>query len=377
MENFDKVLDLLNHFVVKLKCQQLNQNEIKQIEEILNDSILPMIGMMKAYIDGYNTKKCIQDSLVSYDKFFQLIKQRHQAGYERKESLEEFIVLGALYLDSCGNVWKFEKQIKGLEPVITKEEFADCEEDASSILWSLPSRKCFYCGRNWSLDDFLESHTVCEQITMDLSVYAGKTYKEVNRFLKQETDAWYSLNFNESEADNLIDCNEVCTVKKFFHDDCMFKREEERAKLFVKNSAENNYRLLNLAGNKFCDLFIKTELSIAGITINQQPRSNSEVPYTLFGTVDAFGEQFVFKRAWCYWTVKGNVPLEVAKALYDDPEGKQTVRVVGHCGCPSPEQWVDFVDNKPVIPSYHIDSLQGLILFVKKIKSDLKLKGKI
>mgnify|MGYP000884834303 CR=1 FL=1 len=367
MENFDKVLDLLNRFVVKLKCQQLNQNEIKQIEEILNDSILPMIGMMKAYIDGYNTKKCIQDSLVSYDKFFQLISQRRQAGYERKETLEEFIVLGALYLDSCGNVWKFEKQIKGLESVITKEEFADCEEDTSSILWSLPSRKCFYCGLDWNLESFLESHTVCEQITMDLSVYAGKTYKEVNRLLKQETDAWYSLNFNEKETDNLIDSNEICTAKKFFHDECMFKREEERARLL--NSKEYD-KFLNLAGNKFCDLFIRAELSIAGITINQQPQGNSEVPYTLFGTVDAFGEQFVFKRAWYYWTVKGNVPFKVAKALYDDPEGKQTVRVVGHCGCPPPEQWVDFVDNKPVISSYHIDSLQGLILFVKKIKGE-------
>jgi hypothetical protein len=369
MKDFNRVLDLLNRFVVSLKCQQLSQDEIKQVEEILND-IIPMIASMKAYREGYNSKKAIQTSLVSYDKFYKLVSERHQAFYERKEKLEEFIVLGVLFLDSCGNVWKFEKQIKHLQPVLTKEEFADCEEDVSSILWGLPSRKCFYCGQIWDLENFLESHLVCEQVTKDLSAYTGKTYKEVNKLLKQETDAWYSLNFNEKEADNLIEHEEICTVKKIFHHDCMFKREEERATTFLKNSKENNYRFLNLAGNEFCDLYIKVELNLAGITINQQPQGNSEVPYTIYGTVNAFDEQFVFKRAWYYWTVKGNVPLKVAKELYDDPEGQQTVRVVSHCGCPSPEQWVSFVDDKPVISSYHIDSLQGLILFVKKIKGE-------
>lgn len=31
------------------------------------------------------------------------------------------------------------------------------------------------------------------------------------------------------------------------------------------------------------------------------------------------------------------MPLEIAKELFQDPVGREDVRVAGHCGCPAPE----------------------------------------
>jgi len=69
-------------------------------------------------------------------------------------------------------------------------------------------------------------------------------------------------------------------------------------------------------------------------------------------------------RAWRYWVANGPVPLDAALKLYADPVGRKSVRVAGSCGCPPPEQWVEVVDGKPCITTYHIDTEEGLALFV-------------
>jgi len=167
--------------------------------------------------------------------------------------------------------------------------------------------------------------------------------------------------------------------------------------------------MINLAGNKeSCDRIIRQELTRCGIEIVEGGADgNGEVPATVTGKLG----NLTFTRAWYYWVVKGNVPIEVARELYADVVGKTDIRVNGNCVCPSPDdrqfQWLlpnsrqviplaqktefehygktvpymleamkkyDFSDDpaslgaKQYIDSYHIDSELGLYIFAQAIK---------
>ena len=164
----------------------------------------------------------------------------------------------------------------------------------------------------------------------------------------------------------------------------------------------------NLAGVEDCDPKIIRELLAAGVELVKHPLLvEGEVPTRHTGQLELKHEiKFTFRRAWYYWVVDGDVPLEVAKELYYEvPFGKEDIRVAGHCACPPPEEWAfpktevlirlgiykppseehplghsptygqlakmcnsgqikapRFVDN------YHIDSLYGLVRFVATLR---------
>ena len=150
----------------------------------------------------------------------------------------------------------------------------------------------------------------------------------------------------------------------------------------------------NMAGVTECDRWIEKELYEAKIPIRSgfenwnckkgvhsggiivvsqwesyQDKWNpkSEVPYHIIGNLG--DGKFIFKRAWYYWMVRGNVPLKIAKKLYEDPIGRRDVRVAGHCGCPPPKGWTKTINGKKCVTSYHIDSQAGLNLFVRALIS--------
>jgi len=184
----------------------------------------------------------------------------------------------------------------------------------------------------------------------------------------------------------------------------------------------------NLAGDKYADEYISDELKRAGIEIVKVDPyliSKGEVPYTITGKLSVNGCDIEFHRAWYYWVTKGRVPLEVALKIYAHPEGKRSVRVSGHCGCPPPEDpWIDWIDESgyelgditdleryskdsiiwdcwkmigereamsdsgkfrcidpilikeegtPFITLYHIDSQAGLLLFAETLKGNLTI----
>ena len=116
----------------------------------------------------------------------------------------------------------------------------------------------------------------------------------------------------------------------------------------------------NLAGIQECDTEIRKELTEAGIRTVDTKKGDTEVPYSVVGQLS----YFTFRRSWRYWMVDGNVPLEIAKEMYAIEVGKKDVRVVGHCGCPPPEEWA----INGYVGSYHIDSQDGLKLFADTIK---------
>ena len=70
-----------------------------------------------------------------------------------------------------------------------------------------------------------------------------------------------------------------------------------------------------------------------------------------------------FERAWYYWRVEGpGLPLEYAVSLHE--KYGNVVRVAGHCGCPSPMEWGFGMP----IPSYHVDTAEGLKALADAIK---------
>lgn len=64
---------------------------------------------------------------------------------------------------------------------------------------------------------------------------------------------------------------------------------------------------------------------------------------------------WTFRRLWYYWSASGGkMPMEKARELWNDPLGKDDVRVRGHCGCPSPDEYgAEYLDA------------QGLLLYKK------------
>lgn len=163
----------------------------------------------------------------------------------------------------------------------------------------------------------------------------------------------------------------------------------------------------NLAGNDQADEYIRRELERARIPVQDTEPHSGEVPYTLIGQLG----DLAFTRAWYYWVVNGNVPLEVAQELFADPVGVTDIRVAGDCGCPPPEErikWLTdegkqiypaeqqaewdriakahefmqaekdtiiFTDDpvahgaKPFVTTYHVDTEIGLRIFVDTLKA--------
>ena len=99
------------------------------------------------------------------------------------------------------------------------------------------------------------------------------------------------------------------------------------------------------------------------------PENRGEVPASIKGVLNKGSDiVFTFVRAWYYWMVAGNVSLEVARIMYENPIGAKDVRVAGHCGCPPPEEWARPASGQRFVDNYHIDSQEGLDLFVATMK---------
>lgn len=87
--------------------------------------------------------------------------------------------------------------------------------------------------------------------------------------------------------------------------------------------------------------------------------------------------EFVFVRCWRYWSVRGYVPLTVAKEIYANPVGKKSVRAGCHASGPEPETQVKrmYVAGLDVVTNYHIDDQEGLKLFADTVKKHNLIKG--
>ena len=83
----------------------------------------------------------------------------------------------------------------------------------------------------------------------------------------------------------------------------------------------------NLARREYdpdADKKVKEELQIAGIPVVRVGLMNNEAKTYYIGILNGF----VFIRAWYYWIVKGNMPIEYAQYLYDNYQDLNGVKIV-------------------------------------------------
>lgn len=182
----------------------------------------------------YNTKKGLLKATESLPLLVETIEERRRAGYERKERLDEFVVLGRLLLDTIGNCmialnFKADKKIEGLPQVLTKEEFSEevqkydeannpdrirVEEMRSpSFDWEankkrplpislsfsaqrcLPNPKVFcpVCGRGWGIENIFDFEIQGKYENYSFPEFAGKTLGEIKTEYARLTDAEYHV----------------------------------------------------------------------------------------------------------------------------------------------------------------------------------------
>jgi hypothetical protein len=132
-------------------------------------------------------------------------------------------------------------------------------------------------------------------------------------------------------------------------------------------------RFPNKAGDHAdTDEILRAELHAAGIQTAQEHEGkpndwladilragSGEVKTSVFGVLHGWK----FTRAWYYWMCEGpGIEVEAAERLHA-AHGK-SVRVDGHCGCPSPrERFKGLACN-----SYHVDDAEGLKALADCIK---------
>lgn len=117
----------------------------------------------------YDTREGIQERLdKGLEGLHEIAKARRDAGYDRRERLTDWCLLGTFWLDTCGNFstitegaprdgywyWKMEEVYKTPD-VMNRDEAAQFSQHWSSTGTGLPSPedRCDRCGRGWALDN--------------------------------------------------------------------------------------------------------------------------------------------------------------------------------------------------------------------------------
>jgi len=126
----------------------------------------------------------------------------------------------------------------------------------------------------------------------------------------------------------------------------------------------------NRAGNHpDNDAVLRAELEAAGIKVTEHEflrDTSREVKTAVIGTLHGW----VFTREWYYWVCKGP-GIEVAAAERLHAAHGQTVRVDGHCGCPSPRE----AFHGLACGLYHVDDAPGLKALADTIKELVASRG--
>jgi hypothetical protein len=111
------------------------------------------------------------------------------------------------------------------------------------------------------------------------------------------------------------------------------------------------------------DAILANELAQAGINVyrlDEIARAGNGKPQSVI--VGAL-YRWHFQRAWYYWIAEGpGIPVDIAMKLHT--AHGTSVRVDGHCGCPSPLEWSK---GKPC-GHYHVDNQEGLNALAETIR---------
>ncbi len=124
----------------------------------------------------------------------------------------------------------------------------------------------------------------------------------------------------------------------------------------------------NYAGMSDKDDEIASELRIAKIEVQKLPeRMRDNHPEMRTIIVGQLGP-WCFKRAWYYWVAEGpGIPPYYANTLHK--QFGKVVRVDGHCGCPSPKEWLKGF----AVGHYHVDTQEGLNALAGTIRTIIEM----
>lgn len=123
-----------------------------------------------------------------------LSHERREAGYERKERLHNFIILGRWSTDSCGNMSRLVRGYEGIIPAEVWEDFPPVVTDdemrrmlrkgeswCSTMGWPFPKpySKCSECGKSWTLQDCHDFEIQQGHDEEPLDQHLGELYRDI------------------------------------------------------------------------------------------------------------------------------------------------------------------------------------------------------
>ena len=109
--------------------------------------------------------------------------------------------------------------------------------------------------------------------------------------------------------------------------------------------------IINAGGYTHTSVALADAVKAIKIPVVEVPQHTGEVASSIEGVLGSGAMKFT--RAWYYWVAVGKVPAMIAHKIFAHPEGEASVRIGGHCGCPSPEKygliWFDSASGKKII----------------------------
>jgi hypothetical protein len=193
---------------ILMEYEICTEDEFMQALEIACARENPKGGRMVTSRPWYDSKDGIAASLVSLEKFLELVQARHEAGYSRGERLRQWVVLGRYWLDTCGNCWKAKKDAPW--NVIPKEAFPDIPDVVSEFeaewgpamkdtIFSAggglphPHLLCPHCHKGWTIRNCHDTIVLRNFKSFSLVNFVGKTLGEVRKAFSKRRDAIYVL----------------------------------------------------------------------------------------------------------------------------------------------------------------------------------------
>lgn len=155
----------------------------------------------------YDTLNGIEAYLTDLAGINRLKAERTEAGYGRKERLNEFCVLGRWYLDTCGNFSKMTHYCGSVVPVELFDERNPCPKVmtreqlrwlmtgdrswSATSGWALPPEyaKCTECGMPWDLSNCHDFESWTDHDEEPLTEFVGRPFSEVKK-IPRLTNVW-------------------------------------------------------------------------------------------------------------------------------------------------------------------------------------------
>lgn len=147
-------------------------------------------------IPKYDNIEGITEYLKDVTGLNKLKFERKEAGYNRRERLNEFIILGRWYTDSIGNFGKILNKSGGIIPaeaisrcpvVSTYKDLINKISENESICTGVNSHippdyvKCIICERPWTIKDVHDCISSSKTEVVDANPFVGALLSNINR----------------------------------------------------------------------------------------------------------------------------------------------------------------------------------------------------